>query len=108
MNWFRNHLNLTYGIVGAVLFIMDIFLGAMEFAVGSVIIIVLSLSGLIWLSVLVLKNKKRPLWIAILAPFFLGWLYILCCPSRNEALLAQQDENLGDIKLNESFFKDKG
>ena len=97
MGWFKRHLNWTYGIGGAIVFAIDIAIREIE-PIVAIIVIVISLAGLIWLSRWVLKEKNRPLWLAILSPSFLGWLYILCCYNKSEAVLMEREKELGDIK----------
>jgi len=103
MNWFKNHLNWTYGVSGAICFI-GAEVGWYEGIGIGVIVLVVCLAGLIWLSWWVLKEKNRPLWLAIFAPFFIGWLYILCCYNRSEEVLAARDNNLGDISMKVKYF----
>ena len=97
MNWFKKHLNWTYGFGGGILFVIGLAAANIP-SIVSLLFWVIYAVGLIWLSWWILKEKNRPLWISILSPSFLGWLYILCCDNRSEAVLAARDEQLGDIK----------
>lgn len=107
MNWFKKHLNWTYGLGGGALFFgIGVTLRVIELepVVIPLIIWFFGMAGLIWLSRWVLKEKNRPLWIAIFAPFFIGWLYILCCYNRSEEVLVARDNYLGDISMKVKYF----